>query len=256
MQWQRNAEFILKQTADVMVGTLSYLSRIVLCANELCKDLRLFWRRTPSAASAIANSRGAPREMQIHDEADVGYRFTYIRGRHAWANFRVHVALLVCDRRAAMDRLACLCAQWMSIDRGMTGVEVGDWRARLKLFASLVVGCQCSLAPRRRPSHPPPLSLSSRPKPSLRAPVRQRPRLRITFLEGWPRSSQRPKCSARAERMSMEDPPCTIYSGVRVPGDDEAVGEDRKITVDFGRNAQSSTRAHTRRQSQATSKVT
>jgi hypothetical protein len=45
--------------------------------------------------------------------------------------------------------------------------------------------------------------------------------------------------------MSMEDPPCTIYSGPRVPGDDEAVGEDRRITLDFGR-AHRAARARTR----------
>jgi hypothetical protein len=31
-------------------------------------------------------------------------------------------------------------------------------------------------------------------------------------------------CSARAERMSMEQPPCTIYINRLVPGDDEAAG--------------------------------
>lgn len=35
---------------------------------------------------------------------------------------------------------------------------------------------------------------------------------------------QRLGCPARADRMQREQPPCTIYSGQRVPGDDEAGG--------------------------------
>jgi hypothetical protein len=51
--------------------------------------------------------------------------------------------------------------------------------------------------------------------------------LRIAFSERRPRRSQRRRCSARAERMQMEDPSRTIYSDPRVPGDDEALGEKR-----------------------------
>ena len=54
MQCQCDTEFILEQTADVIVGVLPYRSEFVLWTYELRKDLRLLWRRTPSAASAIA----------------------------------------------------------------------------------------------------------------------------------------------------------------------------------------------------------
>ena len=54
MQRQRNTESILQQTVDVIVGTLPYRSRFVLWTDELRKDLSFLWRRTPSAASAIA----------------------------------------------------------------------------------------------------------------------------------------------------------------------------------------------------------
>ena len=204
MQWQCNAELILQQTADVIVGTLPYRSRTVLCANELRKDVRLLQRRTPSAASAIA-VRARRRGMQ-KSKANIDYGLTYIRGKHVWASFQVRVALLACDRRAAMDRLACWCAQWTSIDRGTTGVEEVGWRrAHWKAYASLRAGwCQCTPAPCR--SHPPRPSLSSRPEPSLSACDFVCPRLRIAFC-GWPRSSQRLACSARAERMQMEGPP-------------------------------------------------
>ena len=66
VQWQRNAEFVLQQAADVIVGALPYHSRFVLWTDELRKDLRLLWRRTPSAASAIAvraRRRGIQRNL-------------------------------------------------------------------------------------------------------------------------------------------------------------------------------------------------
>ena len=168
MQWQRDTKFVLQQTVDVIVGALPYRSRFVLWTDELRKDLRLLWRRTPSAASAIA-VRARRRGIQKFGNTQGGGGFTYILDRHAWANFQAHAALPFFDRRAAMDHLACWCAQWTSIDRGTTGVEEVGWRVHLKLCASLLPGCRCSPAPCRPHSRPPLPSLSSRPDPWLRA---------------------------------------------------------------------------------------
>jgi len=54
VQWKCDTKIILQQAADVIVGTLPSRSRFVLWIDELRKDLSLLWRRTPSAASAIA----------------------------------------------------------------------------------------------------------------------------------------------------------------------------------------------------------
>lgn len=78
MQRQRNTEFILQQTVDVIVGTLPYRSRFVLWTYELRKDLRLLWRRTPSAASAIAvraRRRGTYKDSEQHQEVEGSLTF-------------------------------------------------------------------------------------------------------------------------------------------------------------------------------------
>jgi hypothetical protein len=149
VQWQRNTELVLQQAADVILfGTLPLPSfpRLVFCAaNELCKDVGLVGRRTPSAASAILSSRGA--EECNNSKSKRGVGFTYIQDRRAWASCQRHEALPVFDHRAAMDRLVCLCVQWTSIDRGKTVAEEAGWKARLRPCASLLEGHQqCSPA--------------------------------------------------------------------------------------------------------------
>jgi hypothetical protein len=170
VQWQRNAEFVLQQTVNVILfGTLPLplFPRLVFsAANELGKDFGLVGRRTPSAASAILSSRGAEECKVLRFKRNVG--FTYIRGRRAWASCQRHEALPVSDHRAAMDRLVCLCVRWTSIDRGRTGAEEAGWKASLRPCASLLEGHQCNPAACLL-GHPHPrlLSPSIQPEASL-----------------------------------------------------------------------------------------
>jgi hypothetical protein len=75
-------------------------------------------RRAMDSLGGVSDLYSARRLGMQTFEAALGHRFTYIRGRHAWASCQEHVALRVCDRREVTDRLACLYEQWTNIDRG------------------------------------------------------------------------------------------------------------------------------------------
>lgn len=127
-----------------------------------------------------------------------------------------------------MGRLACWCAQWTSIDRGTTGVEEAGWRARLKACAFLLPGCRCSPAACRcSHRHPPLPSPNSRPEPSLRAKVPTTRAACARYVSPFAKDGLEglDGRSVRHERngCKWESLPSTIiYSGQRVPGDDEA----------------------------------